>query len=91
MVKLYKWAKREKFYLLQPVAETREREGEREVGGEQVPVKDSIMIENCPTSLMLQSGQLEKFCTLQVTYLLLNSLLTARFTEDNMGNLDLAT
>ena len=37
VVTLYKLAKREKFYLLQPVAETREREGEREVGGKQVP------------------------------------------------------
>ena len=78
-------------YLLQPIAETGEREGEREVGGKQVPVEDTIIIENCPASLALQSGQLERGRILQVTYLLLNSLFTARFTEDNMGNLDLAT
>ena len=58
---MYLWPIHTFPYLLQPIAETGEREGEREVGGKQVPVKDTIMIENCPTSLIYNQDSLRNF------------------------------
>ena len=76
------------FHLLQPITESREREGEREVGGKQIPASANVhqfqsSYAECRHDLL---GELFFHIAMRSKYLLLNSLFTARFTEPNMRN-----